>query len=110
TGRAPVTWSEIGLSTPGVTPAVPAGFADVLPALPIARREFDRGETVTAFISAYHTSGSLPAPIEIVARITDAQNRRRFEQTVSLTAADFNASDAAAYRLDLPLASLDPGA
>jgi hypothetical protein len=81
----------------------------VVPLLPIARRDFDRQEHVTAFISGYHVNGALPAPIEIVSRIIDDRDRKRFEQKASLSAADFDASHRAFYTLELPLAKLEPG-
>lgn len=108
-GNTPFTWSEIGISAAAITPGMKDPMTDVLPALPIARRDFDRQERVTAFISAYHTSGPLPSGIEVSTRITDEQNRQKFERKSSLTAADFDTSRTAAYQIDLPLASLEPG-
>jgi hypothetical protein len=108
-GTVPFAWSEIGISTAAITPATKDSLADVLPALPLARRDFDRQESVTAFVSAYHTSGPLPSPLTISTRITDGQNRQKLEQKSSLTAGDFTASRTAVYKIDLPLASLDPG-
>jgi hypothetical protein len=82
---------------------------DVVPLLPIARRDFDRQEHVTAFISGYHVSDALPTPIEIVSRIVDERDRKRFEQKASLSPANFDASQRVSYTLDLPLATLEPG-
>lgn len=81
---------------------------DVVPALPTARRDFDRQESVTASITGYVT-GEVPSPIEIVSRIVDDENHRKFEQKASLSAADFVASQDASFNLDLPLATLPPG-
>jgi hypothetical protein len=107
--KTPFIWSEIGLSVPESKPAVAGGIADVMPMAPSARRDFDRREHVTAFLSAYHLTGPLPAPIGIVTRVVDAENRQKFEQHASFTPADFGAVQTAAYKIDIPLATLDPG-
>jgi hypothetical protein len=105
----PFAWSDVGLSAASLAPPADDGFSELVPVLPIARRVFDRQEHVTAFLSAYHMSGSLPTPITISTRIVDEQNRRRFQQEASLSASDFEPSQTAAYTVDLPLATLDPG-
>jgi VWFA-related protein len=107
--KAGFTWGDAGISSPAVTPATNDGLDSVVPALPIARRDFDRRERVSAFLSAYHVSGPPPASIEIVSRIVDEQNRQRFEQKTSLAPTTFDTMPAA-YTVDLPLTTLAPGA
>jgi VWFA-related protein len=109
-GKTPFAWSDIGISAAAAKPAMKGTMADVVPARPIARRDFDRQEHVTAFISGYHVSGALPAPIEIVSRIVDDENHKKFEQKASLSAGDFGASQSASYQMDIPLSTLEPGA
>ncbi len=108
-GKATFAWSDVGLSARAARPATKDGVTDLVPVLPVARRNFDRQEHVTAFISGYHVSGPLPVPIEIVGRIIDATERKRFEQKTSISAADFDASQRVSYQLDLPVATLEAG-
>lgn len=106
--KTPFGWSEIGLST-RARPATKDNVAELVPAPPIARRDFDRTEPVLAFISGYHVSGAVPVPLEIVTRVVDDRNRKRSEQRASLSAA-FDGTPVAFYELDLPISALEPGA
>jgi VWFA-related protein len=107
--KVPFSWSDVGLSALTAKPATKDSVTDVVPALPLARRTFDRQEQVTAFIRGYRGSGVLPTPIELVSRIVDERDRNRLEQKAAFSQANFDASQQMTYAIDLPLKTLEPG-
>lgn len=84
-------------------------LADMVPVLPTAVRVLSPASPVTAFLRVYQGGKDAPRSVEVRARIADAANRRVYEKTSELTAAQFRTDRAADYRLELPLTRLDSG-
>jgi hypothetical protein len=90
----------------GPVPGAPLG--DLSPVTPTARRRFARTETVTAFVREYQSAGRRFMPGYAVAEITDAADRRVYEQQqrVDPMGAEHHPLD---FQLDVPVARLSPG-
>lgn len=109
--------SRLALSGVAVTaaPAVPSSPNERLlsllpvPVVPTARRDFSVADRVSAFLYVYQSGSQVPAPVMMSSRIADAMDTKVFEAVHTLDASLFTTARAAGYRLDLPLASLQPG-
>ena len=85
-------------------------FADVIPVVPTAWREFSVDATVAAFQRFYQFGAKTPASVRVIARIRDAADRINLETTSVLDASAFASTGAADYTLDLPLQTIGSGA
>lgn len=90
----------------GPVPGAP--LADLSPVTPTARRRFARTETVTAFVREYQSAGRRFMPGYAVAEITDASDRRVYEQQqrVDPMGDEHHPFD---FHVDVPVARLSPG-
>jgi hypothetical protein len=85
-------------------------FSDMLPVVPSTIRDFPRGTTAVAFLRVTQGGSKPPAAVNVAATIRDEKNGVVFERTTMLDAAAFRAERSADYRLELPIATLTPGA
>lgn len=84
-------------------------LANVLPFTPTTSRTFDRDDRVESVLRFYQGPTS-EQPIEVVARVRDALDKTVFEKADRVRLDIFQPTDRTAeYRLELPLARLDPG-
>jgi VWFA-related protein len=96
-------------ATPAIVSAPKDAFASLIPVVPTIRREFARTDRVTAFMRVYQGGSGPLASVPFEARILNDRNARVFGSSGTLAASDFTADRSADYRLDLPLADLEPG-
>jgi VWFA-related protein len=85
-------------------------MANVLPIVPTARREFRQGEIVTTFLRLYQNGAKVAENVRINAKILDAANTTRLDATTTIERAQFGAAKSADFRMNLQLATLEPGA
>jgi len=109
--NAPLSLSGLVLASLTGPQSVRAdNLAAVLPVVPTTRREFARTDQVVVFARAYQ-GGKVPAVAASVRwQIRDANDLVVIDRTQDLAAAAFAGAAAADLRLDVPLASLPPGA
>jgi VWFA-related protein len=106
--RSSFVVGDIELYAPPGSAAMAESVRDVLLAPPTARRTFERGEHVTAFVQFYQASPA--AAVAITAQIVDEHNRRQYGQDATLAPSDFKTSGRGDYVIDLPITELQPGA
>jgi VWFA-related protein len=85
-------------------------MASVLPIVPTALREFRQGEIVTTFLRLYQNGSKVPENVRVTAKILDASNTTRLDATTTIERAQFGAAKSADFRMNLQLATLEPGA
>jgi VWFA-related protein len=106
--RSSFVAGDIELYAPPGSAAMAESVRDVLLAPPTARRTFERGEHVTAFVQFHQASPA--ASVAITAQVVDEHNRRQYGQDATLAPSDFKTSGRGDYIIDLPIAALQPGA
>jgi hypothetical protein len=107
---APLSLSGLVLSAAPPWPIAPAGgFKDLLPIVPTTRRDFDRGDRVSAFVRVYQGSKDAPNATELLAQIHDVSGRVITKDMVSLTTAQFSVGRSAEYRVAVPVDRLSQG-
>jgi VWFA-related protein len=84
-------------------------FADLLPLLPSATRDFQRDMTVVAFLRVMQGGSDAPKAVGVIARIRNEQNGIDFERAETLGSSSFTDTRFADYRLQLPIAALTAG-
>jgi VWFA-related protein len=97
-------------ATPSVMTSDQQVLSDLLPIVCTATREFGRDASVTAFMRFYQFGAKAATPVQVTTTILDAHDRRVMDQPVLLEAVRFGASKSSDFKVDLPLATLDPGA
>jgi VWFA-related protein len=97
---APLSLSGIVLQVSPRSMTGPKGALDLLPVVPTARREFEFGDTVTAFVRT-HATEQQASPVTVTARILDVTGRALHEHEAAAT--DLT------YQHDLPIDDLPPG-
>ncbi len=108
--KQPLSMSGVVLAvSPGVSSAGREAFANVLPIVPTAQREFARTDRVTAFLQIYQEATAPARPASVTARVSDTSDRSVFDETTALSVDRFAATHSADHRLELPLAKLEPG-
>jgi hypothetical protein len=106
----PLSLSGLVLSATPPWPIAPTGgFKDLLPIVPTTRREFDRGDHVSAFLRVYQALKDAPQATELLAQIQDVGGRVVTKDAYSLTPAQFSASRSADYRVAVPVDRLASG-
>jgi len=81
----------------------------VVPVAPTTLREFAKSASPTAFVQIYQGGAAAPVRVQVTARLVNEADRTVFERKLPLEATLFGALRGADYRLDLPLANLEPG-
>jgi VWFA-related protein len=107
--RLRFTVSDIGVYAPAGPPAMKDTLADLVPAPPTARRMFERGERVTAFIRLYQRDEGLPHDVAVAVRLVDQHDQEVFAERGGIDATKFWATKMADFVLRLPLTDLDSG-
>jgi hypothetical protein len=108
--KQPLSLSGMVLAvSPEVSSAGREAFANVLPLVPTAQREFARTDRATAFLQIYQEASAPTRPATVRARIADSTDRILMDEAAALPAERFAATHSADYRLELPLAKLEPG-
>jgi hypothetical protein len=108
--KEPVSLSGLVLSADPTPPAAPSdAFAAFLPVRPTARRTFQIGDHVEAFLRVYQATGKTTLPVANTTRIVDSKDARVDGETLQVDAARFDVSHSVDYTFALPLDRLDPG-
>jgi VWFA-related protein len=107
--RGGVSLSGIVLeATPAVLAAPADAYADLLPVVPTARRDFGANDRVSAFVRVYQGGSHPPVPATLTTRIVDAKNEQVTKSTRELDPSLFAKGRALDHRFDLPR-NLAPG-
>ena len=107
--RSGVSLSGIVLeATPAVAAAPPDAYADLLPVVPTARRDFGASDRVSAFVRVYQGGSHALVPATVTTRIVDAKNEQITKSTRELSPSLFEKRRAFDHRFDLPR-NLTPG-
>jgi hypothetical protein len=108
--KQPLSLSGVVLAvSPGVSSAGREAFANILPLVPTAQREFARTDRATAFLQIYQEASAPTRPANVTARIADSSDRIVIDEATALPPDRSAANHSADYRLELPLAKLEPG-
>jgi hypothetical protein len=89
-------------ATPAVAAAPPDAYADLLPVVPTARRDFGASDRVAAFVRVYQGGSHALVPATLTTRIVDTNNEQITKSTVELDPTRFVKSRAFDRRFDLP--------
>ena len=101
--RSGVSLSGIVLEvTPALTAAPPDAYADLLPVVPTARRDFGASDRVSAFVRVYQGGSHALVPAMLTTRIVDARNEQITKSTRELDPSLFAKGRAFDHRFDLP--------
>ena len=107
--RSGVSLSGIVLeATPAVAAAPADAYADLLPVVPSARRDFAASDRVSAFVRVYQGGSQALVPAMLTTRIVDAKNEQITKSTRELDPSLFAKGRAFDHRFDLPR-NLAPG-
>jgi hypothetical protein len=110
-GGSALSLSGVTLTaTPNVPSAPKDRLLQVIPVVPTARRDFTATDRVSAYLQVYQGGRRPLAPVSVRVRIVDGQAAEVLDSVRTLEPAQFSGNRAAHYRLDLPVASLRPGA
>jgi VWFA-related protein len=107
--KQPLSLSGVVLAAPGISSAGREAFANVLPLVPTAQREFARTDQATAFVQIYQEASAPTRPATVRALIAGSTDRIVMDEATALPPDRFAANHSADYRLELPLAKLEPG-
>jgi hypothetical protein len=108
----PFTLSGLVIDIEPSIPAAPRDFlSSLVPVVPTSLREFSRTDRVGAVVAVYQGSTRHDAivPVRMRSRLLRGSDVVAEDASV-LTPPEFSAARAAAYRINLPLAGLSPGA
>lgn len=89
-------------ATPAVAAAPPDAYADLLPVVPTARRDFGASDRVSAFVRVYQGGSHALVPATLTTRIVDATNEQITKSTRELDVSLFAKGRAFDHRFDLP--------
>jgi len=101
--RSGVSLSGIVLdATPSVATAPRDAYADLLPIVPTARRDFGASDRVSAFVRVYQGGSHALVPATLTTRIVDAKNEQITKSTRELDPSLFAKGRAFDHRFELP--------
>jgi hypothetical protein len=107
--KGELTMSGIALNATPNVPVAPAdAFANLIPIVPTARREFWKDDRVTAFLRVYQSRKQL-APVLLTARIRNSADATVFERTDPIGAQEIGKDWYGDYRVELPIGTLERG-
>jgi hypothetical protein len=89
-------------ATPAVVSAPPGTYADLLPVVPTARRDFGASDRVSVFVRVYQGGSQALVPATVTTRIVDAKNEQMTKSTRQLDPSLFAKGRAFDHRFDLP--------
>ena len=109
--KAPLSVSGVFVETlPGVAAAPPGAFGAYLPVVPTSVREFRQREQASVFLRIYQGGKAAVAPVTVVARVMDKNDKQIGEGKETLAPDRFYVGGRAAdYVFGIPLSSLPPG-
>ena len=99
---------ELGAKVPDDSPRTDV-LAAILPIVPTSARDFASSEPVVVFLRVFQGGASPPVAATLSTKILDIRDAVVFETTAMLAPERFDATRAAGYQLDLPLARLSRG-
>ena len=95
------------------TPALPSApkdaFADLIPVVPTARREFEPDDRATAFLRVYQGRSRALQVATVTTRVVNSRDEEVARDSQHVDVASFGAARSADYRFMLPFDRLDPG-
>jgi mRNA-degrading endonuclease toxin of MazEF toxin-antitoxin module len=108
--KAPLSLSGVLLQD-GATAAVTPDdvFRTLVPVTATSRREFARGEPLTAFVRVYQGGRDPMGRVNVRAQITTSSGAIVVDNVSTLERDEFSTERAADYQLALPLERLAPG-
>ena len=108
--REPVAMSGLVVEAEPARMSSPAqALGDLLPVVPTARRVFSRTDRVRGFVRVYQGLERAVIPGYVVAEILNQRDQSVFRQESRVVPAQFGASRAMDFMVDLPIARLEPG-
>jgi hypothetical protein len=107
--KEPLSLSGVVIARGTGSPAPGGVLTSLLPLVPTTVREFAQSATALAFARVYQGGKAAPISVQMTARIVNEADRPVFDRTSAIAPAAFGLARGADYRLDLPLASLEPG-
>jgi VWFA-related protein len=107
--KDPLSMSGIVIERGSRGAAMPQHLAALLPVRPTTERAFAAADTVTVFGRLYQGGNKALAPVRVVLRIVDEQNRAVLTEETIVEAAAFGGKREADYRFKLPLSRLAAG-
>lgn len=107
--RMPLSLSGVLLEDQAKAAGPTGALASIVPVVPTTRRSFARTERVRAFFRVYQGLDRPLAPATVAVSIVDSGNKTVFQQSISLTAADFDALRASDRFVTIPLSELPAG-
>jgi VWFA-related protein len=108
--KAKLSLSGVVITADPTLAAAPKdAFTGVIPVLPTTRREFDRGDRVTAFVRIHEGGRQAIAPVGVTVEVTDAHGAVVTSRTDAIAAGAFSSRRSTDYTYDLPVARLAAG-
>jgi VWFA-related protein len=108
--REALSMSGIAVAaTPSVAPAPADAYADLLPIVPTARREFAPTDRVTAFLRLYQGGSRALVPVAMTTRLVNGRNEQLSETVRTVDATAFARTRSFDNRFDVPVRYLAPG-
>ena len=107
--KEPLSMSGVLVERHPANKIVNAAIAAVIPVSPTTLRLFANREDVTVYAKVYQGGKGRLQPVKMSAKVTNAANVAVSHQDLVLEPEQFGVARAADYRIQLPLAHLDPG-
>jgi VWFA-related protein len=111
--RQPISLSGLTLASLAgdemFTPRQDERFESVLPAAPVARREFLPNDELALFGEVYDHSGAAPHEVTLESTVLAADGRVMDQTKDTIESSDFDANRSYQYSLRIPLGDFDPG-
>jgi VWFA-related protein len=108
--QAALSMSGLVLAAAPSARAAPAdAYADLLPIVPTARRDFATTDRVTAFLRLYQGGSRALVPVTMTTRLVNSRNEQLSETVRTLDAAGFAGARSFDNRFDVPVRSLVAG-
>ncbi len=108
--RERLSMSGLVLNALPAPPAEPrTGFADLMPVVPTARRDFGARDFVTAAARIYQGGSRTLVPVTITTRVVNGRDEEVASDSTQLDALAFGSARSADYKFTLPIAKLPGG-
>lgn len=95
--------------TPSLAAAPSDAYADLLPIVPTARRDFAPADQVRAFLRLYQGGSRALVPITMTTRLVNSRNDRLSETVRTVDAAAFGRARSFDDMFEVPVRDLAPG-
>jgi hypothetical protein len=107
--KAPLSMSGFLVQRAPTPPVQDPAIASLIPIAPTTLRTFAAGDEVTMFARVYQGGKGKLVPVQMSAKVTNAHGDAASHQDLVLDAEQFGEMRAADYRVQLPIANLEPG-